>query len=209
MNKLNKTLLLVLALVAVIAIAALGYRYLGSRVTPESGLGSEQSAGSGEAGAGGEAAEPESGESEEAQQAMDFKVYDADGNAVTLNEQLGQGKPVVVNFWASWCGPCKGEMPDFNEVYEEYGDRVIFMMVNLTDGSRETQEKAQALVDEAGYTFPVYFDLDSNAAYTYSVYSIPTTLVINSDGFVEGYAQGTVSGEALADALDAVLAKAA
>ncbi|MBP3544577.1 MAG: TlpA family protein disulfide reductase, partial [Lachnospiraceae bacterium] len=69
--------------------------------------------------------------------APDFTVIDAEGNEVKLSDM--RGKPVVVNFWASWCGPCKMEMPEFEEVYKELGDEVHFMMVNLTDGWQETQ----------------------------------------------------------------------
>lgn len=112
--------------------------------------------------------------------ADDFTVLDKDGNSVNLSDYIG--KPLVVNFWASWCPPCKSEMPDFNEVYKEMGEEITFMMVDMTDGSRETIEKAQSFVEDKGYSFPVYFDTKQDAAYTYKVYSIPTTLFIDKDG---------------------------
>lgn len=117
----------------------------------------------------------------------DFTVYDREGNTVRLSDFLG--KPIVLNFWASWCGPCKMEMPDFDKIYKEYGNDIHFVMVNLTDGSRETMKTATTFLDNSGYTFPVYYDKDSDAALTYQVYGIPVTYFINSKG--ELIAQGT------------------
>ena len=112
--------------------------------------------------------------------APDFTVYDGDGNAVKLSDF--KGKPVVLNFWASWCPPCKREMPDFNEKYLEYKDSIHFVMVNLTDGKSETPDNAQDFLKANGYVFPLYHDLAQNAARTYKIYSIPLTLFINADG---------------------------
>ncbi len=114
--------------------------------------------------------------------ADDFIVYDSGGNEVRLSDL--KGKPVVVNFWTSWCGPCKSEMPIFDAAYKMYGDKVEFMMVNLTDGSSETPDNAQDFLKANGYVFPLYHDLAQNAARTYKIYSIPLTLFINADGSV-------------------------
>ena len=127
--------------------------------------------------------------------APDFTVVDAEGNAHKLSEF--EGKPVVLNFWASWCGPCKSEMPDFEEVYLEYKDRIHFLMVNLTDGHQETVASAQKLITEKGYTFPVYFDTKLEAANAYYVYSIPQTFFIDADGNLVAYAQSAINKEVL------------
>lgn len=137
--------------------------------------------------------------------APDFTVYDRDGNKVKLSDL--KGKPVVLNFWASWCPPCKGEMPDFNEKYLEYKDDVHFMMVNLTDGYQETKESAENFLNSTDYTFPVYFDSDMEGAYTYGIYSVPQTFFIDADGILITGAQGAISGEVLQKGIDFIYEK--
>lgn len=115
-------------------------------------------------------------------QIPDFTVLDIDGNTVQLSDFAG--KPIIVNFWATWCGPCKNEMPYFQNMYEKYGDSVVFMMVNATDGDRDTVDKVKEYIADNGYTFPVYCDTKLNAITTYGVYAFPSTLLINADGSI-------------------------
>ena len=135
--------------------------------------------------------------------AADFTVYDLEGNAHALSDFRGQ--PVILNFWASWCGPCKSEMPDFQEKYEAYGEKVHFLMVNLTDGSQETVESAQGYADGQGYTFPVYFDTDYSAAIAYAVSAVPATYFIDAEGSLVAYGKGAMSGETLQRGIDMLL----
>ena len=127
--------------------------------------------------------------------APNFTVYDLEGNQVNLTDFFG--KPIIVNFWASWCGPCKMEMPDFNEAYAAYKNEIEFLMVNMTDGSRETIEKASSFIAESGYTFPVYYDTEYSAAITYSVSSLPTSYFINANGELVTYARGAIDAATL------------
>lgn len=135
--------------------------------------------------------------------APDFTVYDLEGNEVRLSDYVG--KPIVLNFWASWCGPCQMEMPDFHEKYLTLKDDVHFLMVNMTDGSRETVDTASAFIEKQGYSFPVFYDKDSDAAATYGVYSLPTTYFIDSEGYAVAHAAGAIDGETLQRGIDMVL----
>ena len=135
--------------------------------------------------------------------APDFTVYDRDGNVVHLSDFLG--KPVVLNFWASWCGPCKMEMPAFEKMYEEYGENVQFIMVNLTDGARETTEIATTFLNANGYTFPVYFDKDTDAALAYQVYGIPVTYFINAKGHLIAQGSSALNAETVKRGIEMIL----
>ena len=126
----------------------------------------------------------------EALKMPDFTVYDQAGNAVKLSDFLG--KPVVLNFWASWCGPCRSEMPAFESAYQQSGEDIIFLMVNAT-GGRETLSSAKAFLQSSGYTFPVLFDTEMDAAITYQVYSLPTTYFIDAEGYLVNHAIGALS----------------
>lgn len=112
--------------------------------------------------------------------APDFTVTDQNGKQLLFSSLFG--KPIVLNFWASWCPPCKSELPDFNKVYNEMKDDVVFLMVDLVDGQRETVATGSGYIAEQGYSFSVYYDTTQEAANTYSISSIPTTLFIDKDG---------------------------
>ena len=135
--------------------------------------------------------------------APDFTVYAQDGTAYNLSDF--QGKPVILNFWASWCGPCKSEMPDIEQAFLTYGDRIHFLIVNLTDGYQETLDSASSYISDNGYTFPVYFDTAMEAAYAYNTSSIPVTYFIDSDGNLQAYFRGAMSSDILQQGVDLLL----
>ena len=112
--------------------------------------------------------------------APDFTVTDSDGNSVKLSDFRGKG--VVLNFWASWCGPCKMEMPHFQAAYEQYGEDVHFLMVNMSTAFGDSRDDAAAVLEEGGYTFPVYYDDLSECAYGYGINASPVTVFIDADG---------------------------
>ena len=155
----------------------------------------------GETGAPQDSAAPEETEPPKVE-APDFTAVDADGTEVKLSDYVG--KPIVLNFWASWCSPCKSEMPEFNAAWEELDGEVQFLMVNMTDGARETVESAREYVEGEGFTFPVLFDTKSEAAIAYSAYSLPTTYFIDAEGYVTARAVGAIDGETLQKGLDLI-----
>lgn len=134
--------------------------------------------------------------------APDFTVYDAQGNEVRLADYAG--RPVVLNFWASWCSSCKLEMPHFDEKHRELGDDVQFLMVNVTDGTRETIESALAYVEEQGYSFPVLFDTEMSATMAYQAYSLPTTYFIDPQGHLIARATGAIDADMLQRGIDMI-----
>lgn len=147
--------------------------------------------------------EDDPSEQREANPAPDFTVTDVNGKEIKLSDYIG--KPVVLNFWASWCGPCQMEMPDFEEVYKNYHDEIHFLMVNLTDGTQETVESATTFIKGKGYTFPVYYDTKQEAAYAYNVYSVPQTYFIDAEGNLEAWANGVVDEQTLKTGIDRIL----
>lgn len=136
-------------------------------------------------------------------EAPDFTVVDADGNEVHLSDF--RGTPVVLNFWASWCGPCKSEMPDFDDAAARLEGQVQFLLVNMTDGSRETMESAQAYLEETGISAPAYFDTSYSAAIAYGVTSLPTTYFIDAQGGAVARAMGAIDTDTLQTGIDMIL----
>ena len=136
----------------------------------------------------------------------DFTIYTGGGDAVQLSDFAG--RPVIVNFWASWCGPCQNEMPDFEQAYADYGDEIEFVMLNATYG-RETMDSARSFLEESGYTFPVYYDTDADAAAAIGVTAFPTTLFIGPDGTLTAYAISMLDAETLQRGIDMLLDSAA
>ncbi len=176
----NKRFLILLAALALlIGGAAAGYRILSSEYSPDA---------------------PSNTDSQSAEEAPDFIVLDAQGESVKLSDH--EGKPVILNFWATWCGPCKSELPAFDAAYQAYGEEIDFMMVNLTDGTRETEELVKKFVAENGYTFPVYYDTLSSAVNAYWVNGVPVTYFIDSSGNIVQSYMGAMSAETLERYID-------
>lgn len=194
MNKNLKLILLCVLFIALLAGAAVLYNHFGGRIDADQ-LATQPPTTS--------TADP-SGETEEPQRtaAPDFTVVDMEGNERSLSEFIG--KPIVLNFWASWCSPCKMEMPDFDEAYQKYGNDIHFLMVNCTTSSRETMDSAKALITDSGYVFPVYFDTTGEASGLYGAYSIPLTYFIDAEGYLTAYAQGAIDAEVLQTGIDMI-----
>lgn len=132
---------------------------------------------------------------------LDFTIYDGKGNKVHLSDFAG--KKIILNFWASWCVPCKKEMPDFNKKYLEYGDEIQFLMIDFAKDDKI--EDAKKYVSDMGFEFPVYFDIDGDAFLTYEVSAFPTTIFIDAKGNVVERYRGTISEETLQSGIDKLL----
>ena len=122
--------------------------------------------------------------------APDFTLTDLNGNNVSLSDYRGQN--VYVNFWASWCGPCRVEMPDIEEIHGEYQDKdLIVLTVNIG----ENQTTVQRYIDSNGFTFPVLLDSDQKVARLYKVNSIPASIFIDKEGKVRSQRVGVLTKE--------------
>ena len=139
--------------------------------------------------------------------APDTKLLDELGNTIALSSKFG--KPTIINIWASWCPPCREEMPYFLEAYRQYGDKVNFVMINAT-GSHpdETAEKAQAYLKEAGLTdLPIYYDDQRQNQIAFNAVSLPTTYILNAKGEIITRGQGSVPREELFKVLEQMVAE--
>lgn len=191
----KKTLFLAGALIAIIAVASVFYNNYPKNDFTDSYSETQNNAA--------DTNHTENAQTSDSIPAMDFTVYTEDGTAVKLSDFYG--KPIVVNFWATWCGPCKSELPAFDALYNEYNDEISFMMVNLTDGAQETVSGVSDFINKNNYTFPVYFDTEMDAAITYGVYSIPATLFIDADGNIVASQLGAMSEDTLRNYIKTIL----
>lgn len=134
--------------------------------------------------------------------APDFTLVDQYGNTHTLSDY--KGKTVFLNFWATWCGPCKSEMPDIQQLYETYGENEGDLIVLGVASPRSeqnpytnegTQADVEQFLEDNGYTFPVVMDLTGEILSYYAISAFPTTFMIDSNGNVYGYVPGALTGD--------------
>lgn len=123
-------------------------------------------------------------------QAAIFELPDLKDESVTVGEG---GKLALVNFWASWCGPCELEAPDLQKLHEEYGEAMTLYGVNSTNYDKERE--ARKFVETHGFTFPILMDRDGTATSLYKVNSFPTSFLIDSDGVIRERINGVITLE--------------
>ena len=147
------------------------------------------------------ASEPDTAESDSADAdailAPDFTLIDQFGNQHTLSDY--QGKTVFLNFWATWCGPCRSEMPEIQQLYEDYGsnegDLIVLGVAAPNVGQEGSEEDIAAFLEENGYTFPVVMDYFGAFSNQYGIRAYPTTFMIDEDGNVFGYVESALTKE--------------
>lgn len=128
--------------------------------------------------------------------APDFTLQTLSGESVSLSDF--EGKHVIVNFWATWCPPCRAEMPDMEAYYEKHKENdFVILAVNLT--ATESNEKVvQSFVEELGLTFPIMLDEENDVAETYAVVGYPTSYFIAKNGVIHNKMIGAMNQEFLA-----------
>ncbi len=142
--------------------------------------------------------------------APDFTLVDQYGNEHTLSDY--KGKTVFLNFWATWCGPCKKEMPDIQQLYLDHGENtgdviILGVAAPKSDDNPFNQETLDAdgiadFLEEGGYTYPVLMDTTGDVLMNYGISAFPTTFMIDSDGNLFGYLQGTMTREIMDSIID-------
>ena len=183
----NKTIIItIIVFILLLALSTFGYKRLKEKDFNKTGV-----------------SQTEIVENEDENIPVNFKITDSNGKVKELDSF--KGKPTVVNFWATWCGYCVREMPDFQKVYDKYGNDVNFIMLNTADGERETEENARAFMKENGYTMPLYFEFNHEASSRLQVYSFPTTVIFNKDGKVVMNHPGLMTESALESAIENVM----
>lgn len=128
---------------------------------------------------------------------LDVELPDGRGNMVNLSD-YANGKLLFVNFFATWCGPCMEEMPEFQEVYNEYSDKLEIVIVNIKFQERnKTMDDIVAWYDDAGYTFPMVIDEEGKELREFYPYiqGIPTTFIYSPDGTFLDYITGAMNKE--------------
>lgn len=140
--------------------------------------------------------------------AIDFTLKDQFGNEHTLSDY--KGKTVFLNFWATWCGPCRSEMPDIQNLYETYdteGDNAVIILGVAAPGLGQEKDEAgiKAFLDENGYTYPTLMDTTGDLFSEYGISSFPTTFMIDREGNVFGYVSGALNEDMMKNIIEQTL----
>ena len=147
-----------------------------------------------------EADHTDGSEGEKLTPAVDFNLTDQYGNTHTLSQY--KGKTIFLNFWGTWCPPCRAEMPDIQKLYEEFDqegeDALVILGVAAPNlGKEKSEDGIKTFLEENGYTYPVLMDTEAGLFQTYGIISFPTTIMIDRDGNLFGYATGQLNEETM------------
>lgn len=134
---------------------------------------------------------------EEGDKAPDFELETLDGESAKLSDY--EGERVIVNFWATWCPPCRAEIPDLKKLYDKHD--VTILALNMTN-SEENEEKVTEFVDKFGMDFPVLKDSDGDVSLNYEIAAYPTSYYIDSDGHIQHIAYGAMNYDQMVQELE-------
>lgn len=123
----------------------------------------------------------------------DFALMNIDNDTFRLSDYRGQ--IVVLNFWASWCPPCRAEMPEFQELHEELAEsgEAVILLLNQIDGSRETVKQGTKYLEDNNLTMTNLFDYGTVGGQIFGIPGLPTTVVIDAEGYFSGYVVGSTT----------------
>lgn len=131
--------------------------------------------------------------------ALDFVLYDQYGKEHKLSDY--KGKTIFLNFWATWCPPCREEMPYIEQLYNEYNknndDVIILGLASPNLGNEVSQSDIEKFLEDENYTFPVMFDEDGSLTYQYGINSFPSTFIIDKEGYIKQYVPGAIDKDTM------------
>lgn len=133
---------------------------------------------------------------------QDFSCETNKGDVFKLYER-NDGKPVFINFWATWCGPCVGEMPDLQDIYDEYKDKVDFIFINCGDSKDIISSFLN--VDGNSFTFPIGYDENNDISMKFNITGIPTTHIVDKDNKIIDKLIGARSGSEYSERIKQVI----
>ena len=193
MNDKKKLVVVIAALAVLLVVSVAIYDAYKDRVDPATGtvIGDSQAMG-----------EVSTAAANNQSPAPDFTMEDASGKSVKLSDF--KGKPVVLNFWTSWCSYCKEEMPYFESAYKEYGDKVQFIMLNPVKSERSSNG-GKDFIKTAGYTFPVFYETEGKAVSQYGLRGFPATMFIDAQGSLVSKNVGAITQNKLDENIQALL----
>lgn len=146
----------------------------------------------------------EASKEEEKIKPVDFTLYDQYGNKHSLSEY--KGKTIFLNFWATWCPPCREEMPYIDELYKEYNenkDDVVILGVSTPNVGREgSTEHVKNFLEKEKYSFPVVFDEKSPMVFEYGINAFPSTFIIDKEGYIANYIPGAMSKKTMKNLIE-------
>ena len=162
-------------------------------------------------GGSGDGTNGSSGDGEDKETAADFPIMVSQGQDILGGEQVGMAsllgeRPIILNFWAAECPPCRAELPEFQSFYDEHKDDVLVLGVDLGQFTNQgTPNQGRELLAELGVTFPAGYTEDSDVLPKYKVLGLPTTVFINSDGSIHNKWTGALNEEVLIEKTEEML----